>query len=144
MGSDLVGLGPVGAERAQQQTGHDALALPEGRQRAQQGEQRVGAGVKQVVVAEDAQRHVLGPARAQRHRPGLLALFEAERALLRLELVDAGLGVVGCDLAAHDLVVVAARQERDAILVAGQFEREGLGHGDGAEQVLDGEDGALA
>ena len=72
-----MGLRPVGAEGAQQQPRHHALPLVEGRQRAHEGYQGVGAGVQQVVVPEGAQRDVLGAVRPEGHRPRLLALFEA-------------------------------------------------------------------
>ena len=75
----LVALRPVGAERAQAQAGDDALARPGAGERAQRGEQRVGAGLQQGGVLEDAQRDVLGAARAQRHRPGLLPFIQAQR-----------------------------------------------------------------
>ena len=137
-------LGPVRPERAQQQPRHDALALAQVGERAEQPHQRVRAGVEQVVVAEGAQRHVLGAARAQRDGPRLLALAQQQRVVVRLDLLDARLRVAGGDLAAHDLVALAARKQRHAVGVAGQLERERLGHGDRAEQVLDGEQRALA
>ena len=43
-------------------------------ERAEQGEEGVGAGVEEVVVAEDAQGDVLGAAGAQGHRPRLLPI----------------------------------------------------------------------
>ena len=140
----LVGLGPVGTERAQQHARHDALVPRERGERSEDGEEWVGAGVEQVVVAEDAQRHVLGAARPERDRPCLLALLETQRVFLRSEFVDAGLRVVRGDLAADDALVVAARHEGHAVGVGGQLQREGLRHGDRAEQVLDGKQRALA
>ena len=119
MGPDLVGLGPVGTERSQQQPRHDALACPERRERAEDGEEGVGAGIEQVVVTEDAQRHVLGTARPERDRPRLLAFPEEEGVVLGCELLDAGLRVVRGDLAADDSLVVAARHEGDAVGVPG-------------------------
>ena len=144
VGELLVGLRPVGAEGTQQQAGHDALAGPQGGERPEQGDEGVGARIKKVVVAEGAQGHVLGSARPEGQAPGLLALGETQRILLIGELLDAGLGVVGGDLAAHYLAVAAAGEQGDTVAVAGQFKREGLGHGDRLEEVLDAEEGALA
>ena len=138
-----VGLGPVGAEGAQQQTGHDALSLVEGRERPHEGDEGVGAGVEQVVVAEGAQGDVLGAVGPEGDRPRLLALFEPERIVVGANLLDAGLGVVGRELAAHHLGVEAAGHERHAVHVPGQLQGEGFGDGDGLEQVLDAEQGAL-
>ena len=64
--------------------------------------------------------------------------------MLRRDLVDARLGVVGRDLAADDLAVLAAGHEGDAVGVAREFEGERLRHGDGGEEVLDAEERALA
>ena len=138
-----VGLRPVGAEGAQHQPGHHALPLVEGRQRAQQGYQGVGAGVEQVVVPEGAQGYVLGAVGPQGHAPRLLTLVEPERVVGGVNLPDAGLGVVGRELASHHLVVEAAGHERHAVHVRGKLQREGFGDRDGLEQVLDAQQGSL-
>ena len=143
VGALLVGLRPVGAEGAQEQTGDDAFSWPQGGQRSEEGEEGVGAGVEQVVVEEGAQGRVLGSARRERHAPGLLTRIEAQGVLRLGHRLDAGLGVMGADLAAHDLLVVAAGHEGDAIHVAREFEGEGFGDGDRLEQVLDAEQGAF-
>ena len=139
-----VGLGPVGAEGAQHQTGHDALSLVEGRERAHEGDEGVGAGIEQVVVAEGAQGDVLGAVGPEGDRPRLLALFEPERIVVGANLLDAGLGVVGRELAAHHLGVEAAGHQGHAVHVPGQLQGEWFGDGDGLEQVLDSQQGALA
>ena len=90
-----VGLRPVGAQGAQHQTRHHALTLVEGRQRAHEGDEWVGAGVEQVVVPEGAKGHVLGAVRPQGHAPRLLSLCESERVFVLVQLLYAGLGVVG-------------------------------------------------
>ena len=68
-----VGLRPVGSHRAQHQPRHDALLLAKVGQRAQDGDEGVGAGVEQVVVPEDPERH----------GPRLLALVDAQGVVLR-------------------------------------------------------------
>ena len=118
--------------------------LLEGRDRAHQGDEGVGAGVEQVVVAEGAQGDVLGAVGPQRHAPRLLSLARAQRIVVGANLLDAGLGVVGRELAAHHLGVEAAGHERHAVHVSGQLQGEWFGDGDGLEQVLDAEQGALA
>ena len=138
-----VGLRPVGAQGAQQQPRHDALPLVEGRERAHEGDEGVGAGVEQVVVPEGSQGDVLGAVGPQGHRPRLLALFEAQRVFFPVKPLDAGLGVVGGELAAHHPVVEAAGHQGHAVHVPGQLQGEGLRHGDGLEQVLDAQQGAL-
>ena len=138
-----VGLRPVGSQGAQQQPRHHALPLVEGRERAHEGDEGVGAGVEQVVVAEGAQREVLGAVGPEGDRPRLLPLARAQGVVLGVNLLDAGLGVVGGDLAAHHLVVEAAGHERHAVHVPGQLQGEGFGDGDGLEEVLDAEQGAL-
>ena len=143
MGLFEVGLGPVGAEGAQHQPRHGALSGPQGRQCAQQGDEGVRAGVEQVVVAEDPQRHVLGAVGPQRHRPSLLALVEAQGVGLLGHLLYAGLGVVGRQLTSHHLPVDAAGHEGHAVCAARKLQREGFGDGDGLEQVLDAQQGAL-
>ena len=140
----LVGLGPVGTQRAQQQAGQDPLAGPQGGQGADDGQQGVGAGVQQVVVPEGAQRHVLRPAGAEGQPQGLLPGVDEDGVVVDGDLPDAGLGVVGGELAAHHLVVVAAGQQIHAVGVAGQLQGEGFGDGDGLEQVLHPQQGALA
>ena len=115
-----VSLRPVGTEGAQHQPRHDALPLVQGREPAHEGDEGVGAGVEQVVVAEGAQGVVV-----------------------RVHLPNAGLGVVGGQLAAHHLVVEAAGHQRHAVHVPGQLKGEGLGDGDGLEEVLDAQEGAL-
>ena len=60
-----VALRPVGAEGVQHQPRHDALVLLQVGQRAEQGDDGVGAGVEEVIVPEGAQRHVVGTARPQ-------------------------------------------------------------------------------
>ena len=132
-----------GPQRAQQQPRHHALSLVEGRQRAHQGDEGVGAGVEQVVVPEGSQGHVLGAVGPQGHAPRLLPLFEPERVFLRVKPLDAGLGIVGGQLAPHHCGVEAAGHQRHAVHVGGQFQGEGLGHGDGLEQVLHAQQGAL-
>ena len=138
-----VGLGPVGTEGAQQQPRHHPLPLVEGRERAHEGDEGVGAGVEQVVVAEGAQGEVLGAVGPQRERPRLLPLARAQGVVLGVNLLDAGLGVVGGELAAHHLVVQAAGHQGHAVHVPGQLQGEGFGDGDGLEQVLDAQQGAL-
>ena len=138
-----VGLRPVGAEGAQHQPRHHSLPLVEGRERPHEGDEGVGAGVEQVVVPEGAQGHVLGAVGPQRGRPRLLALGEAQGVVAGVHLPDAGLGVVGGELAAHHLVVEAAGHEGHAVHVPGQLQGEGLGDGDGLEQVLNAQQGAF-
>ena len=139
-----VGLRPVGAQGAQQQPRHHALPLVEGRERAHQGDEGVGAGVEQVVVPEGSEGEVLGAVRPQGHAPRLLPLARAQGVVVGANLLDAGLGVVGGELAAHHLVVEAAGHQGHAVHVPGQLQGEGFGNGDGLEQVLDAQQGALA
>ena len=138
-----VGLGPVGAEGAQHQPCHDAFPLVQGGQSAHEGDEGVGAGVEQVVVPEGAQGHVLGGVGPQGDGPRLLALAQPERVVFGVHLLDAGLGIVGRDLAAYHLVVEAAGHQGHAVHVPGQLQGEGLGHGDGLEEVLDAQECAL-
>ena len=77
VGEALVVLRPSGAEGAQEQAGDDAFSVAQVGEGAEQGDEGVGAGIEQVVVAEGAQRHVFGTGGAQRHRPCLFAVFEA-------------------------------------------------------------------
>ena len=93
----------------------------------QQGDEGVGTGVEEVVVAEGAQGHVVGTAGGQGQTPGLLALGEMQGILLAGELLDAGLGVVGGDLAAYDLAAAAAREQGDAVRVPRQSREKGSG-----------------
>ena len=139
-----MGLGPVGTQRAQQQAGQDPLAGAQGGEGADDGQQGIGAGVQQVVVAEGAQRHVLRPSGAQGQAPGLLPAMNEDGVLVHRHLPDAGLGVVGGELAPHHLVVLAAGQQGHAVGVPGQLQGEGFGDGDGLEQVLHAQQGALA
>ena len=83
MGLLHVGLRPVGSHRAQHQPRHDALLLAKVGQRAQDGDEGVGAGVEQVVVPEDPERDVLGAVGPERHGPRLLALVDAQGVVLR-------------------------------------------------------------
>ena len=136
-------LRPVGTEGAQHQPGHHSLPLVEGRQRSHEGYQGVRAGVEQVVVPEGAQGDVLGAVGPQGHAPRLLAFFEAQGVVGGVHLPDAGLGIVGGELAAHHPVVEAAGHEGHAVHVPGQLQGEGLGDRDGLEEVLDAEQGAL-
>ena len=130
-----MGLRPVGAQGAQHQAGHHPLPLVEGRQRAHQGDEGVGAGVQQVVVPEGAQGDVLWGVRPERDGPRLLPVVEPERVVLRVNPLDAGLGVVGRDLAPHHRIVQAAGHQGHAVHVPGKLQGEGLRHGDGLEQV---------
>ena len=139
-----MGLRPVGAERAEHQPRHHPLPIVEVGQSAEQGDDGVGAGVEQVVVAEGAQGHVLGAACPKGHRPRPLALVEPQRVVLRPHLVDAGLGVVGGDLSAHHLVVEAAGHQGHAVGVTGHLQGERLGHRDGLEEVLDAQQRPLS
>ena len=100
-----VGLGPVGSQGAQHQPRHRPLTGPDGRQSAQKGDEGVRAGVEQVVVPEYSQGHVLGAVGPQGHRPRLLSVAHAQGVGLLGHLLDAGLGVVGRQLAAHHPVV---------------------------------------
>ena len=143
MGLVHVGLGPVGAQRAQQQPRHHSLPLVEDRERAHEGDEGVGAGVEQVVVPEGSEGEVLGAVRPQGDRPRLLALAQAQGIVAGVHLPYAGLGVVGGQLAAHYLVVEAAGHQRHAVHVHGQLQGEGLGDRDGLEQVLDAQQGEL-
>ena len=138
-----VGLRPVGSHRAQHQPRHDALPLVETGERAHEGDEGVGAGVEQVVVAEDSERHVLGAVGPERHAPRLLALAQAQGVVPGGNLLYLRLGVAGGDLAPHHLVLEAAGQERHAVRVPCQLQGEGFGDGDGAEHVLDSQQGAL-
>ena len=143
MGLLHVGLGPVGTQGAQQQPRHDPLTLLQGRQSAQQGDEGVRAGVQQVVVPEGAQGRVLGAVGPQRHAPRPLPLFEPQGVLLPGDLADEGLGIVGGDLAPDRLLVETAGHQGHAVHVSRQLQREGLGHRNGAEQVLHSQQGAL-
>ena len=140
----LVGLGPVGTEGAQQQPCQHPLAGAQCGQGADDRQQRVGTGVQQVVVPEGAQGRVLRPAGTEGQAPGLLAPVDEDGVLLHGDLPDAGLGVVGRDLAADHLAVLAAGQEGDAAGVPGQLQGEGFGDGDGLEQVLHAQQRPLA
>ena len=102
-----------------------------------------GAGVEQVVVPEDSQGYVLGGVGPEGHAPRLLCLSEPERVVARFHLPDAGLGVVGGELAAHHPVVEAAGHQCHPVHVPGKLQGEGLGDGDGLEQVLDAQQGPL-
>ena len=138
-----MGLRPVGAEGAQQQTGHHPLPLVEGGQSAHEGYQRVGAGVEQVVVPEGPEGDVLGAVRPQGHAPRLFLLAHAQGVVLRVNRLDAGLGVVGGELAPHHPVVQAAGHQRHAVHVPGKLQGEGFGDGDGLEEVLHSQERAL-
>ena len=133
----LVDLRPVGAQGAQHQPRHDALPFVEVRKRAHEGDERVRARIEQVVVAEDAERGVLGAVGPEGHAPRLLILAQSQWIVLRRDLLDVGLRVAGCDLSAHHPVVHAARHEGHAVCIPGQLEGEWFGDGDGAEHVLD-------
>ena len=63
--------------------------------------------------------------------------------LVHGHLSDAGLGIVGGQLAPHHLVVLAAGQQGHTVHVPGQFQGEGFGDGNGLEQVLHAQQGAL-
>ena len=63
------------------------------------------AGVEQVVVPEGAQGHVLRGVGPQGHRPCLLLLAHAQGIVGGVDGLDAGLGVVGGELAPHHPVV---------------------------------------
>ena len=132
----LVGLGPVGAQGAQQQPGQDPLAGPQGGEGADYRQQGIGAGVQQVVVPEGAQRHVLWAAGTEGQAPGLLSPVDEDGVVVDGYLPDAGLGVVGGELLPDHLVVLAAGQQGHAVHVPGQLQGEGFGYGDGLEQVL--------
>ena len=108
------------------------------------GEERVGAGVSEVSVAEGAQRDVFGSRRAQGHCPRLLAVVDAEGVVLGFDPADACLRVVCGDLLAHGVAVDAPSHDGDAVVGACEFEGEGFRDGDGAEEVLDAEQGAFA
>ena len=138
-----VGLRPVGSHRAQHEPRHHALPLVEVGERPHQGDEGVRAGVEQVVVPEGAERHVLGAVGPQRHAPRLLLLAQAQGVVPGGNLLYLGLGVAGGDLAAHHLVLEAAGHEGHAVRVPGQLQGEGFGDGDGAEHVLDSQEGAL-
>ena len=138
-----MGLGPVGAEGAQQQPRNHPLPLVEGRERAHQGDEGVRAGVEQVVVAERPQRDVLGAVGPQGHAPRPLPLAQAQGVVLLVHFLYAGLGVVSGELASHHLVVQAAGHEGHAVHIGGQLQGEGFGNGDGAEHVLHAQQRAL-
>ena len=106
-----MGLGPVGTQGAQQQAAQDPLTGAQRGQRSDDGQQGVGTGVQQVVVPEGAQGHVLRPAGAEGQAPRLLAPVDEDGVLLHRHLADAGLGVVGGELAAYHLAVLAAGQQ---------------------------------
>ena len=76
--------------------------------------------------------------------PRLLALVEAQRVVVGVHLLDAGLWVVGRELAAHHPVVEAAGHQGHTVHVPGKLQGEGLRHRNGLEQVLDAQQGALA
>ena len=139
-----VPLRPARSQRAHAQLGHDAFALPRGRERPEEGDEGIGAGIEEVVVAVGAEGDVVGTLRAQRQRPRLLPLAQAQGVVHMRHIVDHGLRVVGGELVAHGLLVEAAGHEGDAVGVARQLEGEGFGDGDRTEQVLDAEEGALA
>ncbi|MYJ12058.1 MAG: hypothetical protein F4086_17280 [Gemmatimonadetes bacterium] len=139
-----VALGPVRSQRTQPQPSHEAFARPGPAQGADQGQERVGARVEQVAVAEGSQRRVRRAGGPERDRPGLFLLTQPQRVRGRLQLLHPGLGVVGRDLSADYVVARAACEQADARGLTGKFERERLGRGDRLEQVLDPEQGALA
>ena len=139
----LVHLGPLRPHGPQQQPGHHPLPFVQAGERPDAGDQWVGARVQQVVVLEGAQRRVLRAGGPQRHAPGQLALRQPQGVVLRGHGRDAGLGVAGGDLTPYHLVVQAAGQQGDAARVPGQFQGEGLGDGDGGQQVLHPQKGAL-
>ena len=136
-------LRPVGAEGAQQEPRDHPLPGFQFREGAHQGDKGVGAGVEEVVVPEGAQGDVLGAVGPERDRPRLLFVPESQGVFAGVHPLDAGLGVVGGELAAHHLVIEAASHEGHAVDVPGQLQGEGFGDGDGAEQVLDAQQGAL-
>ena len=120
---------PVRAERAQPQARHQPLAALQSGERADDGDERVGAGVERVVVLEGAQRQELRAVHAQPPRPGALARLQPQGVLLLCEFGDTGLRVVRLELLARQRALAAAGQHRDAVSVAGDFEREGLRDG---------------
>ncbi len=144
VGPGLVGLGPLGTQGAQQQAGHDALAGAQGGQGADDRQQGIGAGVQQVVVPEGAQGHVFRAVNSQGQAPSQLPLAAAHGVVVGGHFADASLGVVGGQLLLDHPVVHAAGQQGDAVHVPGQFQGEGFGDGDGLEQVLHAQQGALA
>ena len=103
----------------------------------------VGAGVEEVVVPEGPEGDVLGSVGPKGHAPRLLPLARAQGVFLRVKPLDAGLGVVGGQLAAHHGGVQAAGHQRHAVHVPGKLQGEGFGHGDGLEEVLHAQEGAL-
>ena len=132
--------GPRGAK---QQTGHHPLPLVEGGQSAHEGYQRVGAWVEEVVVPEGAQGEVLGAVGPQGHAPRLFLLAYAQGVVVGVNRLDACLGVVGGELAAHHPVVEASGHQRHAVHVPGKLQGEGFGDRDGLEQVLHSQERAL-
>ena len=139
-----MGLGPVGTQGAQQQAGQHPLPGAQGGQGADDGQQGIGAGVQQIVVAKGAQRHVFRAAGTEGQAPGLLAHVDEDGVVVHRHLPDAGLGVVGGELAPHHPVIVAAGQQGHAAGVPGQLQGERFGDGDGLEQVLHAQQGPLA
>ena len=139
-----VPLRPARSQRAHAQLGHDAFALPRGRERPEEGDEGIGAGIEEVVVAVGAEGDVVGTLRAQRQRPRLLPLAQAQGVVHMRHIVDHGLRVVGGELVAHGLLVEAAGHEGDAVGVARQLEGEGFRDGDRTKKILDAEEGALA
>ena len=85
-----------------------------------------------------------GPEARERHAPGLFTLRQPQGVVVGGHGRDAGLWVAGGDLAPYHLVVQAAGQKGDAARVPGQFQGEGFGDGDGGQQVLHPQQGALA
>ena len=119
------------------------LTLVEGRERPQQGDQWVGAGVEKIVVPECADGGVLRASGSEGHCPSLLTLPYSKGVLVVGYQPDSRLGVVGGDLPANYPVVQAAGHDHSAVHVSHQLQGEWLRDGDGLQEVLHAEERPL-
>ena len=142
LGPLLVLTGPFRSQGEQLDPRHQPFPLSQVGHGADEGDQGIGPRFPQVVVLEGAQGQVLRPPEPQVHGPGLLALRQPQRVVLRGDLVDPGLGVEGAHLLLDEGTLAAAGQQGDAGGVPGQLQGEGFGDGDGTQEALHPRQGA--
>ena len=135
---------PVGAQRLQLQAGDHSLPFGQPTERAQRGQERIGAWVKQVAITEHTQRQELRPGRTQPSRPGLFVLANLHRVSRFIDDLDARLRVVRCDLSSHQVGLFGTDQEPHPAAVCRQLKRERLIRSDRLQQVFDTQQGAFA
>jgi hypothetical protein len=140
----LVRDGPLGAQGQQPQSCHQTLAFAQVGEGADEGDEGVRALVQQVVVPVGSQGQVFRAREAQFHGPGPLPVGQAQRVVVRVDFCHLGLGVVHAQLLPGVGVLLAAGQQGHAGSISGDLQGEGIGDGNGAEEVFHAQQGALA